>query len=100
MIPFKLTAKAKADLKNIAIYTEEEWGRNQRNIYLKQLDEIFHALAESPDLGAKCDYILPGYKKFPQGSHVIFYKDGSGSHIEIIRILHKRMDVARNLKNS
>ena len=33
------------------------------------------------------------YRKFPQGSHIVFYKDGSTSKIEIIRVLHKSMDV-------
>ena len=99
MIPFKLTAKAKADLKNIAIYTEGKWGREQRNIYLKQFDDMFGTLSSAPELGAACDYIKLGYKKFPQGSHVIFYKIGSNAKIEIIRILHKRMDITSKLKN-
>ncbi len=99
MIPFKLTAKAKADLKNIGEYTETKWGRQQRNIYLKQLDDMFHTLSKAPELGANCDFIKPSYRKFPQGSHVIFYKIASTSKIEIIRVLHKRMDVSLGLRN-
>ncbi|HAS8147395.1 type II toxin-antitoxin system RelE/ParE family toxin, partial [Vibrio vulnificus] len=33
------------------------------------------------------------YRKFPQGSHVIFYRQIGSQNIEIIRILHKSMDV-------
>ncbi len=90
---FSLTRNAKADLRAIAIYTEERWGIEQRNLYIKQFDNSFHMLAASPLLGKRCDDIMPGYRKFPQGSHLVFYKDGNKSVIEIIRILHKSMDV-------
>ena len=90
---FALTHKAKADLHSIAIFTTERWGVKQRNLYIKQLDEAFHMLVKSPKLGKSCDDIMPGYRKFPQGSHIVFYKDGSSSKIEVIRILHKSMDV-------
>lgn len=41
---FKLSRKAKADLKSIALYTEREWGRDQRNHYILQFDQCFHLL--------------------------------------------------------
>lgn len=99
MTPFRVSAKAIEDLKSIATYTQKRWGRAQRNIYLKQFDDTFHTLADSPELGASCDLVKAGYLKFPQGSHVIFYRHCSNSEIEIIRILHERMDVTLNLGN-
>lgn len=33
---FKLSRKAKADLRSIALYTERRWGREQRNHYILQ----------------------------------------------------------------
>ncbi|MFY0641114.1 MAG: type II toxin-antitoxin system RelE/ParE family toxin [Bermanella sp.] len=94
---FTLTNKAKADLKSIAIYTQRKWGKSQRALYLKQFDDAFHLLADSPDAGVNCDFIKQGYRKFPNTSHVIFYRVVEGSQIEIVRILHKRMDVQMNL---
>ena len=96
---FTLTNKAKSDLKSIATYTQRKWGREQRGIYLKQFDDAFHLLANSPEVGAKCDFIKLGYRKFPNVSHVVFYRSLSDSKIEIVRILHKRMDVETNLRN-
>ena len=90
---FSLTQKAKADLRVIALFTEKTWGREQRNLYIKQFDSAFHALADDPSLGKNCDEIKPGYKKFSQGSHIIFYSAGTNSAIKIVRILHKRMDI-------
>ena len=93
MKPFKLTILAKSDLKDIALFTQRKWGREQRNVYLKQFDDSFWMLSENPDIGKSCDEVRDGYRKFPQGSHVIFYKQTGNQEILVIRILHKSMDV-------
>lgn len=100
MNSFKLTTRAKNDLKFIARFTEERWGHAQRNVYIKQFDETFHMLAESPSIGKDCDYIKEGYLKFPQGSHIIFYRSISSNTVQIVRILHKNMDVTSRLGDS
>lgn len=96
---FTLTSKARADLKSIAAYTQRKWGKEQRRIYLKQFDDAFHLLASTPEVGTACDFIKLGYRKFPNISHVIFYRSISDSQIEIVRILHKRMDVELHMRN-
>ena len=88
----RLSKKAVADLVEIGKYTTEIWGKSQRDTYLKQIDECFTQLSENPNLGLKCDYIREGYRKFPQASHMIYYRLNSKNVIEIIRILHKSMD--------
>ena len=93
MSTFKVTRKTVTDLIAIGQFTQKEWGRAQRNIYLKQLDSCFKQLAKNPELGASCDYIKDGYRKFPQGSHLVFYRQDSEGTLEIIRVLHKNMDV-------
>ena len=96
---FVLTNRAMADLQAIALFTEERWGKEQRNLYIKQFDDAFHMLANAPLAGKACDYIRNGYRKFPQGSHIIFYKDSNKQKIEIVRILHKNMDVEAKFVN-
>ncbi len=93
MTSFKVTKKALGDLLNIGKYTQNKWGAAQRNTYLKQLDDCFQKLSENPNMGIKSDYIKEGYYKFPQGSHLIFYKSASERSITIVRVLHKSMDV-------
>jgi len=93
MNQFVLSSKAKTDLIKIAKYTQITWGVPQRNDYLKVLDNTFHLLAGDPELGINCDYIREGYSKYPQASHVIYYKEYKNNHILIVRILHKSMDV-------
>jgi len=98
MSTFQLTNKAKSDLKSIASYTQRKWGPQQRRFYLKQLDDAFHLLATSPDFGTACDYIKTGYLKFPVTSHVVYYRALSNEKIEVVRVLHKRMDPESQLK--
>lgn len=89
---FQLSKEAKNDLRSIALFTENRWGRAQRNLYIKQLDDAFLMLAKNPNLGISCSYIRDGYRKLPQGSHIIFYKHNAESNILVVRILHKSMD--------
>lgn len=94
---FSLTQKAKADLKSIAAYTQRKWGNRQRHIYTKQFDDVFHMLSNTPDAGIACNYIKEGYRKFPNSSHLIFYRYLADGEIEIVRILHKRMDAKQQI---
>ena len=90
-----LTRKAKDDMLFIGRYTENKWGKNQRNIYLKMLDRAFFALAENPFLGRSCDSIKLGYKAYSTGKHIIFYTHENQKTIKIIRILHQKMDIEK-----
>jgi plasmid stabilization system protein ParE len=38
---FRITPRAQDDLKNIGRYTERQWGKRQRNTYLKALEKRF-----------------------------------------------------------
>lgn len=94
---FDLTRSAQADLKSIARYTQERWGVRQRNTYLKEIDQVFRALAKIPLMGRACDEIRGGYRKFPHGAHVIYYKQVGEEELLIVRILHMTMDVDSNM---
>jgi len=96
MPKFLLTRQALEDLREIGRYTQERWGREQRRYYLALLDRSFNGLAENPSQGQRCDEIRDGYRKFPSGRHVVFYRESAGG-IEIVRILHERMDVGIHL---
>ena len=98
MLTFRLTQKAIEDLKNIGRYTQENWGREQRNLYLSRLDACFHTITREPEIGKTCDFIRSGYRKYHVGRHLIFYRQ-SFSHIEIVRILHDRMDIESHLSD-
>lgn len=97
MPSFTLTNMAKADLKEIARFTQNRWGREQRNLYLQMLDISFQQLAANPLKGKDCSDIRIGYRKLNAGSHVIFYRQTLVDTIEIVRVLHGHMDIETRL---
>ncbi|MFU8763547.1 MAG: type II toxin-antitoxin system RelE/ParE family toxin [Haliea sp.] len=63
---FRVTPRAQDDLKNIGRYTERQWGKRQRNTYLKALEKRFGWLAENSQLGKQRTDVAEGYYSFPQ----------------------------------
>ncbi|MEI6333860.1 MAG: type II toxin-antitoxin system RelE/ParE family toxin [Methylococcaceae bacterium] len=97
MAGFELTNKAKSDLKDIAIYTQNTWGKHQRNIYLTAIDKSFYALAANHLKGRDCGEIRSGYRKHKVGKHIVYYHEINANLIEIARVLHERMDIESHL---
>jgi toxin ParE1/3/4 len=95
MNQLRLTPKARADLDAIWEYTAKHWGVEQAEAYLLSLGETMKLLANQPGLGHHIDDIRDGYIKFPAASHIFLYRSQSDG-IEIVRILHKSMDVERH----
>ena len=48
---YRITPSATEDLKDIGRYTFQQWGKQQRNIYLKNFEFRFAWLAQNPFLG-------------------------------------------------
>ena len=89
---YRITPRARADLLEIGEYTASQWGKQQRNRYLKSLEARFAWLAENPGAGKHRIDIAQGYYSFPHGQHVVFYLV-SGKMIDIIGVPHQEMDV-------
>lgn len=92
----RIRPRARQDLKAIWTYTLERWGESQADLYLQQLDAGIRSLIDFPDIGESCEHIRAGYRKLQVNRHLIFYRRGE-RHIEIVRVLHQAMDVARHL---
>lgn len=95
----ELSKAALADLKAIARFTQSRRGARQRNVYLKEIDQVFRTLAGKPQLGKTCDEIRAGYRKHPHGTHVIYFKLPGKNELLIVRILHAAMDVDSNIES-
>ena len=90
MARFRVSRRAQLDLLEIAAFTLEKWGADQMERYLRELDERFGFIADNRGIGKSIDRIAPGFRQFPQGSHVIFYRMVADDDVEIVRVLHKR----------
>lgn len=96
MPEYRLTPSAKSDLIEIWDYTVRTWGEQHAEKYLQDIEDTLNELAASPGLGRQRPEIAPGYFSFPARKHIIFYLN-SGHHIDIIGILHGKMDIDKNL---
>ena len=91
-----LSPKAKSDLSDIWDYTFSKWGMDQAEKYVRGLWAAMQALALGASVSADIGDVRKGYRKARFGSHVIFFKL-TGNGIDVIRILHQRMDFERHL---
>jgi len=55
------------------------------------------ALANGSRQGRPIDAIRPGYRKLAVASHFLFYRVTEAGMIDVVRILHQRMDIAAHL---
>ncbi len=90
---FRLTPRAAADLDAIADYTVETWGLAQLETYLMGFNNRFQWLADNPLAGRERNDVHPGYRSYPEGSHVIFYIIND-DQVDIIGMPHKSMDAS------
>ncbi len=93
---FRLTPAAERDLEGIWLYTNEHWGIEQANRYIDTLATAFTELATSPLTAPACDYIRIGYRRRVVERHVIYFRT-TRYGIQIVRLLHQRMDTLRAL---
>ena len=96
MHKYRLTPSAKSDLIEIWNYTVETWGEKQAERYLQDIEEKLNQLAANPELGRGRPEISSGYYSFAVRKHTIFYLN-SDCNIDIIGILHGKMDIDKNL---
>ncbi len=96
MPDYRLTPAAKSDLLEIWNYTAENWGEKQAEKYLLDIESKLEQLAANPKLGRQRPEIKLNYYSFPAKKHIIFYLL-SGNHIDIIGVLHGKMDINKNL---
>ncbi len=89
---YRLTPAADQDIVDIWRYTSETSGIAKANNYLGQIEKCVINLVDQPGLGKKRDEIREGYRSFHTGHHIIFYRQNLKKQIEVIRVLHERMD--------
>lgn len=92
------TPAARADLDNIWEYTIEHWGEAQAKNYVREIASACTEVLDGRRRSRAIDGIRPGYRKFLVNSHIVFFRTTANADMEIIRILHRRMDVERHLR--
>ena len=96
MTLYVLSPRAQADLDDIWTFTTNRWSAAQAELYIRQIQSDIETVAALPEIGRACDEIRRGYRGYRTGSHLIFYRLTDGG-IDVVRILHARMDFRRHL---
>lgn len=96
MKAYRLTPAAQRDLSQIWDFTEERWDADQAETYVDEVRAAVERIAADPARGRICDEIREGYRRYGIGSHLVFYVETTDS-VDIVRILHQRMDPTRHL---
>ena len=97
MSGYRLSRKAVADLSGIWDYTAERWGVEQAERYIRGIRGACESLANGRQRGQDASLIRHGYRKLIMGTHVLFFRPLSDGWIEVVRILHQRMDAGEHL---
>jgi toxin ParE1/3/4 len=90
MARFRLRKLAREDLLGIGEYTARRWSDAQEERYVSELYATFQKLADTPMLD-RPHPAFPGYCRYLQRSHVVFYRREQSGNVVIVRILHERM---------
>ena len=113
MARFRLSRPAQADLAHILATSAERWGIEGRRRYAAILAAAMRKCAAEPEGPASqdCGELLPGIRSFhirharggdPEAKvrrpvHILYYRSIALGSIEIVRVLHERMEPSRHL---
>ena len=92
-----LRQEAIDDLNDIWDYTFEQWSENQADNYYASIKFAWNQIGVNPELGREYFGITKSLLGIKSGKHIIFYHLISEDEIEVIRILHERMDLKNKL---
>ena len=85
------------DLTDIWDYTTIKWSETQADKYYGMIKTACKVIATDSAIGRSYNDISTGLLGYRAGKHIIFYQNVMNNEIEVIRILHERMDLKNRL---
>jgi len=95
---YTISKKANQDIEKIWLYTYENWSLEQADRYYNLILDEIEFIAENFESGISVDYLKEGYRASIVKSHIIFYKKSTSNIVEIIRVLHQKMDIENRIE--
>ncbi|WP_424492535.1 type II toxin-antitoxin system RelE/ParE family toxin [Salinimicrobium sp. GXAS 041] len=95
---YLISRQAIKDLEKIWHYTVQKWSIEQADRYYNLIIEEILFVADNFMIGKSIDHIRKGYRVTKVKTHLIFYRKSEDGIIQIIRILHQRMNLKNRLK--
>ena len=95
-LKLRMSVAAVQDLEQIWIFTKQNWSERQADRYYKLITDEISYLCLHPSSGRSYETVRKGCRGAKVKSHLIFYQFDTNV-IEIIRILHERMEINEQL---
>ena len=93
MSAYIISKKAVEDINNISIYPVENWSVAQADRYYNLIYDEIEYIVNNFDMARDFGKIRKSYKCSKVKSHLIFFKKDKMNEIEVVRVLHERMDI-------
>lgn len=93
---YKIANQAVLDLEEIWFYTAQNWSVEQADRYYSLIFDEIEYICNHQKGRKAANHIKKGYFTAKVKSHLIFFKLNN-ELVEIIRILHERMDIEDRL---
>lgn len=95
---YRISEQSIKDLNDIWVYTFHKWSKEQADRYYDLIVNEIDFIADHYMAGKSIEQTRKNYRMIHVKSHLIFYRKIENEMVEIIRILHKRMDIKKHLK--
>ena len=89
---YRLTRRARQDVLSIWKYIADD-DETAADRFVDLLTGRFGLLGDNPHLGRRRDDLRAGYRSFPVGEYLVFYRIAEPG-IQILHIVHGRRDIA------
>lgn len=94
---YRISEQAIDDLNDIWIYTFRKWSKKQADRYYDLILGEIEFIADNFMTGKSAELTRKNYRYINVKSHLIFYRKVDNEIVEIVRILHQRMDIKKHL---
>lgn len=95
---YRISQLAIEDLDKIWTYTLHKWSKKQADRYYDLIIGEIEFIADNFMIGKSAEQTRKNYRVTKIKSHLIFYRKAENDIVEIVRILHQRMDIKKRLK--
>ena len=95
---YRLSRQAIKDLNNIWLNTFKKWSKEQADHYYDLIINEIRFIADNFFTGKSVEQTRKNYRVTKIKSHLMFYRKVENDTIEIVRILHQRMNIKKRLK--
>jgi len=93
---FRISTEAREDLVSVWEYTRSHWSTEQADLYIDAFVLRFAWLSVNRTLWQARTDLQKGIFSYVEKSHVILFSENQ-DYIDILRILHGRMDLGRHV---